>query len=80
MIRVALAIAWREARLVAYRCAAISATVSRNPHRVVDPGDTSATPPRRTVYAHRLDADQRAEVAADAEALARAMLNAEGRR
>ena len=72
MIRVALAIAWREVRLVAYRAAAIHALTQREPWR--SSGDV------KSPLDHRLDAAQRHEIAVQAEGLARAMLDAEGRR
>jgi len=68
VIRVALSVAWREVRLVAYRAAVLGSIVGRRPYRLLG------------VDGHTLDAEQCHEIAADTERLARAMIDEEGRR
>lgn len=68
MIRAALARAWREARVTVYRAAALYSIQQRYPWPVRVEGQP---------FEHRLSAPARAEIAADAEAMAQAMLNAE---
>lgn len=68
MIRVAAAIAWREVRLAVYRAAALHSIMQRIPW----PPSIDGKPPQ-----YRLTAEARAELAADVEAVAWAMLNAE---
>lgn len=71
MIRVMIALAWREVRLTVYRAAAIHSILSRASFKTPVLDGAGAT------VDYRLAPEQRAEIAADAEAMAWAMLDAE---